>query len=70
LDFFLVARYWEKVISQTMEQGPLIEFTAHASGWPVALLELLGPTQTIQVSSGWLVVLIIALWIWRDRLGR
>ena len=46
------------------------EFSAYALGWPVALLELLGPTQTIEVSSGWLLVLIIVLWVWRDRLRR
>ena len=52
-----------------MTHDPLLPApSAHALGWPEALLQLLPPTLTIEVSSGWLVVLLFALWIWRDRL--
>ena len=51
-----------------MKYDPLLEVPAHALGWPEVLLQLLPPTLTIEVSSGWLVVLLFALWIWRDRL--
>jgi hypothetical protein len=40
------------------------------SSWPEMLLELLPPTLKIEVSSGWLVVALIALWLWRGRLRR
>jgi hypothetical protein len=53
-----------------MTHDPLPEVSAHALGWPAALFELLPPTQTIEVSTGWLVVLLIALVIWRDRQRR
>ena len=50
-----------------MTHDPLSEVPAHALGWLGALLELLPPTLTIEVSSGWLVILLIALRMWRDR---
>jgi hypothetical protein len=53
-----------------MTHAPLPELPAHALGWPEALLQILPPTLTIEVSSGWLVILLAALWIWRDRLRR
>jgi hypothetical protein len=53
-----------------MTHDPLLNASAHAPGWPDALLQLLPPTLTIEVSSGWLVVLLIALVIWRDRMRR
>ena len=54
-----------------MTHDPLLpDPSAHALGWPRALLQLLPPTLTIEVSSGWLVVLLLALWIWRKRMLR
>jgi hypothetical protein len=53
-----------------MTDDLLPEVSSHALGWPEALLQLLPPMLTIQVSSGWVVVLLVALWIWRDRLRR
>ena len=53
-----------------MTHDPHPELPAHALGWPEALLQLLPPTLTIEVSSGWLVVLLVALMIWRDRQRR
>jgi hypothetical protein len=48
-----------------MIHDPLLELPAHALGWPEALLQLLPPTLTIEVSSGWVVVLLVALWLRR-----
>ena len=53
-----------------MTNDPLTEVSTHALGWPEVLLQLLPPTLTIEVSSGWLVVLLVALWLWRDRMRR
>ena len=58
------------VTLSVMTHDPLPEVPAHALGWPEALLQLLPPTLTIEVSSGWLVVLLVALWLWRDRQRR
>jgi hypothetical protein len=48
-----------------------LEISGHAaSSWPEMLLELLPPTLKVEISSGWVVVVLIALWLWRDRLRR
>jgi hypothetical protein len=49
---------------------PFAELSVHALSWPEVLLQILPPTLTIEVSSGWPIVLLIGLWIWRDRLRR
>jgi hypothetical protein len=33
-------------------------------------MQILPPTLMIEVSSGWAIVLLIALWIWLDRKRR
>lgn len=53
-----------------MTHDPLLaQVSAHAPGWP-EVAHILPPTLTIEVSSGWAVVLLIALWIWLDRMRR
>jgi hypothetical protein len=52
-----------------MTNDPLLELSAHALGWP-EVAQILPPTLTIKVSSGWAVLLLIALWIWLDRMRR
>jgi hypothetical protein len=56
--------------TRVMVYESLPQVSAHALGWPVVLLELLPPTQTIEVSTGWLVALLVALAIWRGRMRR
>jgi hypothetical protein len=47
----------------------LLDASVHAPGWP-ELAQILSPTLTIDISSGWAVVLPIALWVWLDRMRR
>jgi hypothetical protein len=46
-----------------------LDASAHALRWP-EVAQLLPPTLTIEVSSGWAVVALIALWIWLGRKRR
>jgi hypothetical protein len=53
-----------------MTHDPLLpDPSVHAPGWP-EVAQLLPPTLTIEVSSGWALVALIALWIWLDRMRR
>jgi hypothetical protein len=52
-----------------MTHEPLLPASAQAPGWP-EVAQLLPPTLTIEVSSGWALVALIALWIWLDRMRR
>jgi hypothetical protein len=53
-----------------MTHDPDPGIPAHAVGWSEALLQLLPPTLTIEVSSRWLVVGLVALGIWLNRVRR
>jgi hypothetical protein len=70
IDLPIAATGRRGVILSRITHDPLLEVPAHALGWSEAVLQILPPTLTIEVSSGWLIVLLIALMIWRDRQRR
>jgi hypothetical protein len=43
-----------------------LDASGHALGWP-EVAQILSPTLTIEISSGWAIVALIALWIWLGR---
>jgi hypothetical protein len=48
---------------------PTLPDSVHALSWP-EVAHILPPTLTIEISSGWPVVALIALWIWLGRKRR
>ena len=44
---------------------------AHALGWAEALLQLMQLLPaTLTIDTGWVLALLTALWLWRDRQRR